>query len=281
MSKVDPKMRLDDAVSRSKMEALVRQRFGIELSKSKAKRLEAFLEDTLQKRQVNSMDELFSELSSGKDSAFLGDLATVVTTNVTKFFREVHHFDALGSEIVPSLKEKSRLGKPVRIWSAGCSTGQEPYSIGLMLDRMWPGFHEKDVKILATDIDRQALHVAESGFFDGELVSEIPEQYRDQFVKADGGMSIKDDIRKSTYFRYLNLMEDFPFRNQFDVIFCRNVAIYFSDEIQELVWKKLVRYLTPGGYLFVGHSERIAESQKLGLTPFGTTGYVLSAPVGH
>lgn len=263
------------------MEALVRQRFGIELSKSKLKRLEAYLVDTLQERNTTSVDELFSEFSSGKDSELLGGLATVVTTNVTKFFREVHHFEALGSEIVPSLKEKSRLGKPVRIWSAGCSTGQEPYSIGLMLDRMWPTFHEKDVKILATDIDRQALDVAEKGVFESESLMDVPDKYRDQFLKVDGGVCVKDSIRKLSYFRYLNLMDEFPFKNRFDVIFCRNVAIYFSDEIQELVWKKLVRYLTPGGYLFVGHSERISESQKLGLTPFGTTGYVLSAPVGH
>ena len=251
----------------------IRRTFGVELSASKRSRLAERLQVKVAKAGLGSLSAYVEQVSARANADELAEIAEVVTTNVTSFFREGHHFDALKTQVVPRLRKKVEQGHAVRIWSAGCSMGHEPYSIAMTLFSAWPQIFENDVKILATDIDRKALGVGEQGKYDAETVSSVPAEYRSFFTHGDAGYAVDPKLRKAITFRELNLLAAWPFSRQFDVIFCRNVAIYFGSELQEEIWARFRSSLTDDGYLFIGHSERVPNYQDIGLAPFGTTSY--------
>ena len=207
-------------------------------------------------------------------------MLAALTTNVTRFFREPHHFEHLKTTVLPPLLKAAERGTPVRIWSAGCSTGQEPYSIALTILSMLPKAASLDLKILASDIDPNVLAVARAAEYPDDLVREIPNDLRTRWMKKDGKGGggtwiMSDDARELVRCRELNLIGDWPMKMKFNVIFCRNVVIYFDDETQAFVWKRFADALVPGGALFIGHSERVTGPAASRLAAQALTSYVL------
>ncbi|CAA7625227.1 protein-glutamate O-methyltransferase CheR [Magnetospirillum sp. UT-4] len=188
-------------------------------------------------------------------------LVNAITTNITNFFREPHHFEHLRREVLtPRLAERPRRPR-VRIWSAGCSTGEEPYSIAMVMADVLKAGEGWDSLVLATDIDTNVLQRAEAGLYPAEAAAKIPETYRKRFVRrvpGDGDrMQMADDIRRLIRFRRLNLHEKWPMKGSFDAIFCRNVAIYFDKPTQRKLFNRYADALAMGGVLYLGHAESL------------------------
>ena len=206
-----------------------------------------------------------------------GRLISSLTTNVTRFFREEHHFRALEQEVLPPLLSAAARGRRVRLWSAGCSTGQEPYSLAMTVLGLMPDAAARDVRILATDIDPQVLAVAERGVYPDEALAPLgPERLRRFTTPVEGapGMGcVGPAPRALISFAPLNLIGQWPMRGTFDVIFCRNVVIYFDAETQDRLWARFARILPQGGELFIGHSERIGRAALPCFETAGITRY--------
>ncbi|WP_419415360.1 CheR family methyltransferase [Pontibacter sp. JAM-7] len=185
-----------------------------------------------------------------------------LTTNLTAFFRERHHFDFINQKILPQLAAQGK--KTLRVWSAGCSLGEEPYSIAITLQDS-ALTHGWDMKVLATDIDSKVLANAQAGVYSYDRVKTLPEPtVRKWFMKGKGQQSgqvkVRQALQEMIAFRHLNLMHEWPMKAQFDVIFCRNVMIYFDQATQTRLLSRMANLLKPGGYLFVGHSESLART---------------------
>ena len=203
-------------------------------------------------------------------------MIAAMTTNVTRFFRESHHFDYLKTHVLPGLLEDVRNGGKLRLWSAGCSSGEEPYSIALTLLDLAPDVAELDVRVLATDIDPDMLRRGNTGIYPVSQMGDIPLEMRRRWFRPLPGSSGSDleageDLRELVRFRELNMLREWPMKGSFDIIFCRNVMIYFDDETQNTVWGRFARILRPGGTLCIGHSERIS----VGNHPFELVGQTI------
>lgn len=198
-----------------------------------------------------------------------------ITTNVTSFFRENHHFEFMAETLLPELiAKKGSASRPsLRIWSAGCSSGKEPYSIAMILKECIPDIDRWDVKILATDLDSNILEVARAGIYPKEHLKEIALDRRKRWFRAGRGMNenvikVTDEIKNMVAFRQLNLTQEWPMKGVFDIIFCRNVTIYFGRDTRIDLLDRFAEYLDKDGCLFVGHSESL-----FGLTQrFSTVG---------
>ncbi|MEQ8877240.1 MAG: protein-glutamate O-methyltransferase [Phycisphaerales bacterium] len=204
-------------------------------------------------------------------------MISLLTTNVTKFFREAHHFASLEREVLPPLVERARSGGRVRIWSAGCSSGQEPYSIAATLRKVMPEAAKHDVRILGTDIDPEMIRIGRAAIYADTGDAQIPpEMHRLMFgsVPIDNTPRlIVPELQALVTLTELNLMQDWPMRGRFDVIFCRNVVIYFDAPTQARLWSRFAEVLAPGGFLFVGHSERVSGPSTSHFAPAGVTQY--------
>lgn len=201
-------------------------------------------------------------------------LLSALTTNVTHFFREAHHFKLLREQVLPPLIKAARERQRVRLWSAGCSAGQEPYSLAFTVLNLCPDAAKLDIRILASDIDPQVLLRAEAGVYPAEELKALPEPVRRLTEPVQGGsFRISDKVRELVRFGSLNLIEDWPMRGPFDIIFCRNVAIYFDKETQSRLWNRFAGLLVAGGHLFIGHSERVAGPADTVLQSIGVTAY--------
>jgi chemotaxis protein methyltransferase CheR len=203
-----------------------------------------------------------------------------ISTNHTKFFREGHHFDHFRSHVaVPFMQPAHRGGeRRLRVWSAGCSSGEEPYTIAVVLKREIKDVERQDVRILATDIDTDVLAKAARGEYQMSSTDDIPKTYQSYFEPVDGGddesttVAVSDDVRSLIAFRRLNLMEPWPFRGLFDAIFCRNVMIYFDAATRAALVERFTQQLKPGCWLYIGHSESLIGSHP-GLELVGRTVY--------
>jgi chemotaxis protein methyltransferase CheR len=201
-----------------------------------------------------------------------------LTTNKTDFFREPHHFDFLRDRLILPLRAQGV--RRLRIWSSACSTGEEPYTLAMMLAEHCPASDGWDVRILASDIDTAVLATAEKGVYDLDRISDVPEGLRKKYFLYGQGANtgkvvIKQELRELIKFRRINLMDDeWPIQTRFDAIFCRNVVIYFDRPTQQRLLERFANYLTPEGYLFMGHSENIHWMGNL-YTPVGGTVYRL------
>jgi chemotaxis protein methyltransferase CheR len=207
-------------------------------------------------------------------------MLAALTTNVTRFFREPHHFDHLKKTVLPPLLDEARRGGRVRIWSAACSSGQEPYSIALTLLSLMNDASRYDIKILATDIDPNMVAEASRGVYADNLMTEVPKEFRERWFnkqRDDGSLrwSVSDALRDLVSFRELNLIGNWPMKGSFQVIFCRNVVIYFEDDTQKKIWSRFQSLLSPGGRLFIGHSERVSGPAAQGFESEGITTYRL------
>jgi chemotaxis protein methyltransferase CheR len=229
----------------------------IELSEAKTTLVQSRLARRLREHGLARFSEYVALVQS--DAQERHAMVVALTTNHTHFFREPHHFDHFREHVLPVLKRKQG---PVRIWSAGCSSGEEVYTIAMCLlgpDRTsatW--LRSADVRLLATDI---APHVVESvarGFYAENVASGVPEPYRSAWMRpAPGGFVVADEARQLVTARVLNLFEKWPLKAQYDVIFCRNVMIYFGDPAKEELEERFVNQLAHGGHLYIGHSERL------------------------
>jgi len=204
-----------------------------------------------------------------------------LTTNVTRFFREPHHFEHLRKTVLPALAKEARAGRRVRIWSAGCSSGEEPFSIAMTVVAAIPDVATLDFKILATDIDQNMVAHGRAGTYDASVIESIPKEHHKACLlkresESDKAVRMSDRVRSLIRFNELNLLGAWPMTGGFDVIFCRNVMIYFNDDTQFKLCKRFAELLPAGGTLFIGHSERIDEG-RLPLDLVGQTIYVKSA----
>lgn len=209
-------------------------------------------------------------------------MTAALTTNVTRFYREPHHFDHLRDEVMPALAERARAGGRVRLWSAACSNGQEPYSMAMTVLSVLPEAADLDVRILATDIDPNMVAEGIAGVYSGEALEAAPALLRHRFfdkAPAQGGdrLSAGPLLRRLVSFKELNLIGDWPMRGKFDVIFCRNVVIYFDDATQERVWSRFTPLMAPGATLYIGHSERVSGPATARLQTSGLTAYRLAS----
>ncbi|WP_232824636.1 CheR family methyltransferase [Algibacillus agarilyticus] len=245
---------------------------GIVLGDHKREMVYSRLTRRIRALKLEDFTEYLHYLDSHKDEEF-SHFINAITTNLTSFFRESHHFDFLTRQVIPELKKIHAVDKRVRFWSAGCSTGEEPYSIAMTLakDLMLPGW---DVKILATDLDSNVLAKAAKGIYSDSNVETIPDQIKSNwFVRNQAGDSfkIKDIAQKNIHFKRLNLLEKWPMKGPFDVIFCRNVVIYFDQPTKDELFQRYASLLRPGGYLFLGHS----ESMQRGVQEFEPLGHTI------
>ena len=202
-------------------------------------------------------------------------MLSALTTNVTHFFREEHHFQTLREKVLPPLIAAARSGRRLRLWSAGCSAGQEPYSLAFTILQLCPEAARHDIRILATDVDPAILARAREGVYDNDEMKSLPAEVRARhIVEAPGArLAVGEKARALISFGELNLMQDWPIRGPFDVIFCRNVAIYFDKETQSRLWSRFADMLPDGGHLFIGHSERVAGPAAQMLETVGVTTY--------
>ena len=228
---------------------------GINLKTGKEQLVHSRLSKRLFALKLDSFEEYFNLVESDPKGLELVWMIDSLTTNKTSFYREVQHFDFLRGEIIPQLKKKT-----LRIWSAACSSGEEPYSIAILLREELPNFKTWDVKILATDISTRVLQKASEGVYDDEILKPVPAAWRQKYFAPEPGVKasrIAPSIREMVRFARLNLMEKFPMKGPFDIIFCRNVMIYFDKPTQEKLVQRYYDILAPGGYLMVGHSESL------------------------
>jgi len=207
-------------------------------------------------------------------------MTAALTTNVTRFFREPHHFDHLRDQVMPKLAARARAGGRVRMWSAACSNGQEPYSMAITILAALPQAADLDVKILATDIDPYMVAEGKAGLYREDSVAPVPPDLRRRwFTKTpgDGGprWAVTEELRSLVAYRELNLIGDWPMRGSFDVIFCRNVVIYFDEPTQERIWQRFTPMMGPGATLYIGHSERVTGPATATLQTSGLTTYRL------
>lgn len=205
-----------------------------------------------------------------------------LTTNVSNFFRESHHFDIFREQVLPQLITRARAGGRVRLWSAGCSTGQEPYSMAMTLLGIAPDAANLDIKILASDIDPNVIETAKQGFYDARALGDISESFQKSFTApAKNGFEISESVRNLISFRELNLLGPWPMSGVFDAIFCRNVVIYFDEATQLSLWPRFEAVTSPEGWLFVGHSERLSEKLDTEFIAVGPTAYRRPIPVAN
>jgi chemotaxis protein methyltransferase CheR len=200
-----------------------------------------------------------------------------LTTNVTRFFREPHHFDHLHDYLLPGLIAQAKAGERVRLWSAGCSTGQEPYSIALTVLAAFPDAGRYDLRILASDIDPVVLETAKAGIYGDDAIAGIPDAMRKRWLEPtrDGGWRMGQDVRDLIAFRELNLNGPWPIKGKFQAIFCRNVAIYFEEHTQARIWARFGDLMTENARLYIGHSERVTDDERFqsdGLTVYRLRG---------
>lgn len=241
---------------------LIYDETGIALSERKKRLLVARLTKRLRALGLQSFGEYYDYLinnPAGKDE--FEHFINRITTNKTDFFRERHHFDFLHDELLPDIiREGERSGqRRLRIWSAGCSTGEEPYSIAMTVADTFARARGWDIRILATDLDTNVLETASAGIYPSQTVAPINRDYLSRyFVRNGTGYEVCPEIKHQVVFRKLNLMQPaFPMKRPFDLIFCRNVIIYFDMETKTRLMNKFHEQLKPGGYMFIGHSESL------------------------
>ncbi|WP_425074428.1 CheR family methyltransferase [Sagittula sp. S175] len=254
---------------------LAQSAFGLNLAESKKPLVYSRLSKRLKARAISTFPEYLDLLNRQDERDERLELISALTTNVTSFFREKHHFETLRNDALPQMQANIGSGKRGRIWSAGCSSGQEAYSIAMTVLETIPDAGRKNIKILATDIDPKIVERAKLGEYPNEELTGIPEQMRKKWTesKSETNFSMSDAPRNLITFAELNLMTEWPFKGPFDVIFCRNVAIYFNQETQQRLWDRFREMLTPGGYLFIGHSERVTGPAAQSLNGIGITSY--------
>lgn len=242
---------------------------GIVLGENKREMVYRRLTRIIRQLKLSSFDDYCAQLRASPEQE-LSFLVNAMTTNLTSFFREQHHFDYLKTHELHSLLVKNKQQKRIRIWSSACSTGEEPYSIAMtVFDVLSSYFSSWDIKILATDIDSNVVTRAIQGTYPIERTTDMSKDCANKyFVKETSNetkeecMTVQPKLKALITFKQLNLLHEWPMKGPFDIIFCRNVIIYFDKETQQELFARFYELLAPGGLLILGHSENLGSYQQ-------------------
>jgi chemotaxis protein methyltransferase CheR len=247
----------------NRLRSLVGLHTGISITDAKRELVYSRLSRRLRQLGMDSFEDYCGMLEAG-NATEVPQFVNAITTNLTAFFRETPHFQLLADRVLPEIMARNSKTRQIRIWSAGCSTGEEPYSIAIVVREVLCNALGWDVKILATDIDSGVLETGKNGIYAEDRIADLSaERLRLSFRKGSGtnlGLAkVVPEMQSMISFRQLNLMDAWPMRGLFDIIFCRNVVIYFSKERQRILFDRFANMLTAKGFLFVGHSESLHE----------------------
>ncbi|HOO27095.1 MAG TPA: protein-glutamate O-methyltransferase CheR [Lachnospiraceae bacterium] len=247
-----------------KLSEYIKKNYGIFLKKEKMSLVMSRLSGILSEKNMSSFSEYYQYVVSDRTGLAAAELVNKITTNHTFFMREPEHFTYFRDVVLPYLSQNVK-DKDLRIWSAGCSSGEEPYTLAMIMNDYFGS--EKfiwDTKILATDISGQVLESAKNGIYSMEKVAQLSEMWKRNYFHPYGQETyqISQKMRDEIIFRRLNLNDrEFPFRRKFHVIFCRNVMIYFDSETKRQVVEKFYDHMENGGFLFIGHSESLNQDK--------------------
>lgn len=244
-----------------RIRALVREHTGIALSDAKRQLVYGRLSRRLRALKLGSFREYIELLERGVANE-LEEFINAITTNLTSFFREPHHFEYLATDLLPQIVARDSGVRRARIWCCAASTGEEPYSIGMVLREAAPLLHGFDIKVLATDLDSAVLATAANGIYNAERLTSVASTRASRFFRKGSGAHagqyrVQDELRNLITFKQLNLMHEWPVRGPFDAIFCRNVIIYFDKDTQRALFARMATLQRPGDILFLGHSESL------------------------
>ena len=240
---------------------LVKHHTGIVLSDGKQDMVYGRLTRRLRALDLSDFDSYLT-LIKREDEQELTHLVNAITTNLTSFFREEHHFEYLKNTVFPSLLEKNAATQKIRIWSAGCSTGEEPYSIAMVVREFFEDYDGWDVKVVATDLDSNVIDKGKAGVYDIGRVDGLSLEYKKRWMKRGKGdqsnlVKMKSELQNLITFKQLNLLHGWPIKGPIDIIFCRNVVIYFDKETQRNLFDRYADVLSSDGHIFIGHSENM------------------------
>ncbi|MCL2088586.1 MAG: protein-glutamate O-methyltransferase CheR [Oscillospiraceae bacterium] len=235
--------------------------FGIDLSKKK-QLIEGRLYNTVVKAGFTGFTEYIDHVLKHNNSNEMEQVINKLTTNHTYFMRESSHFELFRDTILPELEYRKR-NKVLGIWSAGCSSGEEPYTLSMILRDYFANKPGWDTRVLATDISHRVMNIAKAGVYEEESLKEIPNVWKTKYFKKDGhDYHLTPEIKNNVIFREFNLMDPINFKLKFDVIFCRNVMIYFDAQTKAALIDRFYNATANGGYLLIGHSETIDKSHN-------------------
>ena len=240
---------------------LVKHHTGIVLSDGKQDMVYGRLTRRLRALDLSEFDSYLT-LIKREDEQELTHLVNAITTNLTSFFREERHFEYLKNTVFPSLVEKNAATQKIRIWSAGCSTGEEPYSIAMVVREFFEDYDGWDVKVVATDLDSNVIEKGKAGVYDIGRVDGLSLEYKKRWMKRGKGdqsnlVKMKSELQNLITFKQLNLLHGWPIKGPIDIIFCRNVVIYFDKETQRNLFDRYADVLSSDGHIFIGHSENM------------------------
>ncbi len=244
---------------------LIYDKFGINLTEQKKPLVQGRLNKIIRQLGFNTFMEYYHSVINDESGQSLSLLIDKISTNHTYFFREKEHFDLLNAKILPEIVNKLKLEgrKDLKIWCAGCASGEESYTLAIVLNEYFQAdFTRLDIGILSTDISTTVLNQAIKGIYPTEKIKDMPIDYKRKYLKVNdqNTFSVVDSLKEINLFKRLNLMNtSYPFKGKFDIIFCRNVMIYFNIETRKELVKRFSQYLNPGGYFFIGHSESLGR----------------------
>lgn len=239
--------------------AYVSEHYGIDLSQKRVL-VNGRLETYFLHSGYDNCTDFLNKVRSDPHSEEAEQLINILTTNHTYFMRETSHFDFLRNVVLPKLEKSEARTKDLRIWSAASSTGEEPYTLAMILmDYFGLSHREWDTKVLATDISTRVLEHAIAGVYLAEAIAPIPEKWKRRFFKSrgNGEFEVTPELKQQVIYRRFNLMDKFPFKKKFHAVFLRNVMIYFPDDVKYQLVDKVYDFMEPGGYLFIGTTESL------------------------
>ncbi len=254
---------------------LVRKNTGISLSEAKRDMVYSRLVRRLRELDIQRFSDYLALIGNDGADDELIQFTNAITTNLTSFFRENHHFEYLAETLLPELMKTKSAERKIRIWCCAASTGEEPYSIAMVVNEVIAKSSGWDVKILATDLDTNVLATAEKGVYSIDRVKDISDRrQRRFFLKGSGShqgyVQVRPELRQLITYKKLNLMDEWPMSGPIDIIFCRNVVIYFNKETQRVLLERFAQLVAPEAHLFMGHSESLSnvsdQFQLLGKT---------------
>jgi chemotaxis protein methyltransferase CheR len=246
-----------------KLSNFINEGYGIKLPISKKIMVQSRLLKRLRELNIQSFADYFDLVFAQKNTQEMIHMIDAITTNKTDFFREHIHFNFMHEVVLPEYVKSGKANKTLKVWSAGCSTGEEPYSIAMSISEFSEMRKPIEYRILATDLSTEVLLKAKEAIYAPKRAEDIPDGLKSRFLNKipnskDNSLQMIQAIRNRVEFRRLNFLnKHYPVQGEFDVIFCRNVLIYFERDVQEMVISNLCKFIPSGGYFFLGHSESI------------------------
>ncbi len=233
---------------------------GIHLSEQKRDLVYSRLTRRLRALKLKGFDD-YLDLVQSDSNAEMEHFVNAITTNLTAFFRENHHFEYLATDLLPAVANQGKLNG-LRIWSAGCSTGEEAYSIAITLRETVSNLDSYGIQILASDLDSDVVKIASAGVYEEKRIEGMSrERVRKWFYRGTGAnagrVKVRPELNKLITFKQLNLIDPWPINGSFDIVFCRNVIIYFNKETQSALFERFAQKINPNGHLIIGHSENL------------------------